>query len=116
MKENIWYCKIGGTGCYLPGGADLPMRDAITNAFRDVAGVYPEFLFSGWGQSLTESERAVVENRAPSAEYYAKLRLEAAAPDLLAALERLWGASVGTSDEEISARLHARATIAKATE
>lgn len=42
-------------------------------------------------------------------------RLIAAAPDLLAALERLWNASEGRSDEEINARLHARAAIAKAT-
>jgi hypothetical protein len=41
-------------------------------------------------------------------------RLIAAAPDLLEALQRLWEASEGGSDEEIRARIHARAAIAKA--
>jgi hypothetical protein len=85
MKEDIWFCKIGGIGCDLPGGADAPMRNAIADAFREVTGVEAQFIFSGWGQELTESERAVVENRAPSAEHYAKLKLEAAAPELLEA-------------------------------
>ena len=65
MSENIWYCKIGGEVGELPMGADSPMRRAIAQAFHDLTGRWPEFTFSGWGQKLTESERAVVENRIP---------------------------------------------------
>lgn len=65
-NENIWYCKIGGdVGNGLPMGADSPMRDAVAEAFQRLTGRSPEFIFSGWGQQLTESERAVVENRLP---------------------------------------------------
>jgi hypothetical protein len=63
--ESIWCCKIGGLTGELPKGADLPMRIAIRNAYRELTGVEPQFLFSGWGQELTEAERAVVENREP---------------------------------------------------
>lgn len=66
MSENIWFCKIGGdVGDGLPRGADGPMRDAVADAFERITGKRPEFIFSGWGQQLTEGERAVVENRAP---------------------------------------------------
>lgn len=64
--ENIWYCKIGGhfTGAV----SDVAMRHAIMEAYVKLTGTRPEFLFSGWGQSLTESERAAVEKRPPKAE------------------------------------------------
>lgn len=66
MSENIWFCKIGGdVGDGLPMGADGPMRDAIEEAFEKLTGKRPQFTFSGWGQELTEGERAVVENRMP---------------------------------------------------
>jgi hypothetical protein len=65
VKENIWFCKIGGKTGDLRHGADLPMRTAIRHAFREITGSDEEFLFSGWGGSLTEPERAVVENRKP---------------------------------------------------
>ena len=70
--EHIWTCKIGGDVANFPhGGADLPMRKAIAHAYRELTGCEPEFLFSGWGGTLTEPERAVVENRLPSLEYEA---------------------------------------------
>lgn len=47
----------------LPEGSDFPMRVAITEAYRKLTGREPNFLFSGWGEQLTELERAVVENR-----------------------------------------------------
>lgn len=115
MKEDIWFCKIGGTGCELPGGADAPMRDAICDAFREVAGVEAQFIFSGWGQELTESERAVVENRAPSAEHYAQWRLTEAAPELLEAAHAYIKVidALLLPDDEVTTLM--RAAIAKAT-
>lgn len=65
MTERIWFCKVGGETDFFEKGADLPMRRAIAKAFRDLTGRDPEFTFSGWGQELTEAERAVVENREP---------------------------------------------------
>lgn len=63
--ERIWRCKIGGRCDDFPVGADAPMRDAIADAFKEVTGREPEFIFSGWAATLTEGERAVVENRMP---------------------------------------------------
>jgi len=61
-----WYCKIGETPrSLLPSGSDLPMREAISRAYREITGREPVFLFSGWGAELTEPERAVVEDRPP---------------------------------------------------
>lgn len=61
----VWKCKIGGPDAALPYGADLPMRIAISTAYRELTGEEPEFIFSGWGAELTEPELAVVENRLP---------------------------------------------------
>jgi hypothetical protein len=65
MAERIWFCKVGGEADFFESGADQPMRRAIAKAFREVTGRDPQFTFSGWGQELTESERAVVEDREP---------------------------------------------------
>lgn len=66
--ENIWKCKIGGPVAeLLLKGADSPMRQAVERAYFELTGQYPKFTFSGWAGSLTESERAVVENRLPDA-------------------------------------------------
>jgi hypothetical protein len=81
--EKIWKCKVGGVCGDLTSGADFPMRAAIAKAFKETTGSDSDFIFSGWAAELTEGERAVHENREPSAEYYAKFKLEAAAPDLL---------------------------------
>ena len=63
---KIWECKIGEVDVsLLPHGADLPMRHAVAAEFKALTGVEPKFIFSGWGAELTESERAVVENRLP---------------------------------------------------
>ena len=64
--EIIWRCKIGGPGYLTGGGNDLPMRQAIARAYREITGFEPEFIFSGWGAELTEPERAVVEDREPA--------------------------------------------------
>lgn len=63
---KIWYCKIGETAAgNVPQGGDFPMRRAIEKEYHEITGEWPEFIFSGWGAELTESERAVVENRQP---------------------------------------------------
>lgn len=67
-KENIWTCKIGGRMAGRPNGADGPMRRAIGEAYERLTGFEYEFLFSGWGGSITGLERSVVEDRAPSAD------------------------------------------------
>jgi len=61
---KTWTCKIGEHD-FDQHGADSPMRDAVTEAYRKVTGQEPVFVFSGWGGELTEIERAVVENREP---------------------------------------------------
>ena len=64
--DPTWGCKIGVTGVHsLPGGCDLPMRVAVEAVFKSVVGVEAEFNFSGWGETLTPSERAVVDNVSP---------------------------------------------------
>jgi hypothetical protein len=67
--ERIWTCKVGGVVGEVPPGADLPMRQAVERAFQEITGLEAEFTFSGWGGTLTEPERAVVEDRLPSQEY-----------------------------------------------
>lgn len=61
---KTWQCKIGETDNVPPGG-DGPMRDAVEAAYREVTGDDPAFTFSGWGAKLSESHRAVVEDREP---------------------------------------------------
>ena len=63
---GIWQCKIGEhDGSRLGGGMDLPMREAVRRAYKEITGEEPDFIFSGWSAKLTEPERAVVENRLP---------------------------------------------------
>ena len=59
---RIWSCKIG-QAANLPKGADLPMRNAVRDEYVKMTGVEPAFLFSGWGASLDEWEKTVVEGR-----------------------------------------------------
>lgn len=55
---KIWTCKIGQVPS-IPSGADLPMREAIAKAYREITGVDPEFIFSGWGGELDPFEQEV---------------------------------------------------------
>lgn len=59
---KIWSCKIGEVSD-VPGGSDLPMR--VADAYEKITGVKPSFCFSGWGATLDDFERAVVEYREP---------------------------------------------------
>lgn len=55
-KETMWMCSVGVVGDMpLVPGSDLPMRQAIERAFKEVTGRDPEFNFSGWGSELTET-------------------------------------------------------------
>ena len=61
---KIWDCKIGEVDeSLLPDGADWPMRRAVQEAYRQLTGKEPQFTFSGWGGSLTEGEREVVNRK-----------------------------------------------------
>lgn len=58
---KIWSCKIGmATDEQVPEGADLPMRDAIKAAYKNITGVEPDFVLSGWDASLTAGEKSVI--------------------------------------------------------
>ena len=60
--DAIWTCKIGEMNRReLPDGADNPMRRAVAQAYRELTGEDPAFIFSGWGGTLTEIERNIVE-------------------------------------------------------
>jgi hypothetical protein len=86
--ENIWTCKIGGAVSRLPPGADAPMRNAVFECFRRLAESEAQFCFSGWSGVLTESERAVVENRLPAAKPEPTKTARPALSD--AEVRRLW--------------------------
>lgn len=59
---KIWYCKIGEVDPeLLVDGADALMREAVEKAYKELTGQDSNFLFSGWGAELTESEREVVD-------------------------------------------------------
>ncbi|WP_066338436.1 hypothetical protein [Azohydromonas lata] len=75
--ERIWQCKIGGRVTGLPPAADGPMREALQDAFARVTGHRCEFVFSGWGATLREGERAVHEGRTVRDDVaFAELRAE----------------------------------------
>jgi hypothetical protein len=65
MTDKVWYCKIGyADDDELPDGADYPMRESIKRKFEMMTGRQPDFIFSGWGATLDETEQEVV-NREP---------------------------------------------------
>lgn len=82
--ERIWTCKIGGpVPDNLALGADHPMREVVEAGYLALTGRRPAFIFSGWGASLEERERAVVENRLPAGQPYTVQ----VAPEIAARLE-----------------------------
>lgn len=61
---KTWSCKIGEVDeALLPDGADLPIRLAVAEAYERITGQPATFLFSGWGERLTYTEREVVERQ-----------------------------------------------------
>jgi hypothetical protein len=77
LPEQIWGCQIGGKYLRLPPGSDGPMRTAVEKAFKEITGLDAQFTFSGWSETLSESRRAVLENRLPD---YDKVIAELKAP------------------------------------
>lgn len=60
MKKKIWTCKVGEVcDSKVPYGADYSMRTAVKNAYFEVTGENPKFVFSGWGGELNDIERVV---------------------------------------------------------
>lgn len=59
--SGIWECKIGEADRErLPEGCDYPMRQAVRRAYWELTGQEPQFIFSGWGGELTDSEKAAL--------------------------------------------------------
>jgi len=51
-EKEYWNCTIGPTTRdKLPDGSDLPMRQAVEDAFRNIVGEYSAHCWSGWGLS-----------------------------------------------------------------
>jgi hypothetical protein len=72
MSERIWQCTIGGEADELPYGADLPMRTAISKAFRRITGREPPF--SGYLGKVFVDKWDALESRAVG-EVVVELRL-----------------------------------------
>jgi hypothetical protein len=65
---KIWSCKIGEVdAARLPPGSDFPMRRAVEAAYHEITGIWPDFIFSGWGAELDENEREVISSTGPDA-------------------------------------------------
>lgn len=70
QTDECWTCKIGDVRrSDLPDGSDLPMRNAVWNAFYSLTGRKPRAIFSGWGKRWRETELAVIENRMPRGQW-----------------------------------------------
>ncbi len=63
MNDSCWTCKIGPSFIDLPDGADLPMRQAVQEAYFKLTGQYPKFNFTGWGGRLDDIEQQVVDKK-----------------------------------------------------
>jgi hypothetical protein len=64
-----WSCTIGEVDAgHLPSGADSPMRRAVENAYHELTGEWPRFIFSGWGAELDPIQREIVESTGPDAQ------------------------------------------------
>lgn len=87
---TVWTCKIGWAHRdHLPSGSDGPMRAAVARAFKELTGYDDDFIFSGWGGTLTMVETAIVTKQPdpPVEEVFDAdmRRLQRLAPTLFAA-------------------------------
>lgn len=61
-KREAWSCTIGDlAGVEIPPGADLPMRDAVRDAYIRLTGKEPQACFSGWGATFDAGQREVIK-------------------------------------------------------
>lgn len=61
MAEEYWWCRVGPIDrSKVPWGGDLPMRQSVASAFRELVGEYPVVVSSGWGMDQQEAD-AVAE-------------------------------------------------------
>lgn len=90
MDKKMWHCEIGEVdGDKIPMGGDYPMRVAVAKAFKDLTGEDNIFIFSGWGNKLSEGRRAVVESRVPNRDkVYSEILTDIPTADLIAELEK----------------------------
>ena len=56
---KIWECKIGAVDS-LPEGSDLPLRQAVQAAYKELTGRDELFCFSGWGGKLDKIEEGIL--------------------------------------------------------
>jgi hypothetical protein len=75
VEPAIWTCKIGSAPRgLLPPSSDSPMRRAVSEAYERLMGFPPDYVFSGWGDALSEGQQAFIDERQPDV---AKLEAEA---------------------------------------
>jgi hypothetical protein len=61
QTDECWECKVGDVRrSELPYGADLPMRNAVKEAFKALVGRYPRAVFSGWGGRWSDEQLGVL--------------------------------------------------------
>jgi hypothetical protein len=62
MKYHVWECKIVVRGdAELPDGFDMPPRRAAIKAVES-HGIDVVCCYSGWGDSLTDSQRGICDD------------------------------------------------------
>jgi hypothetical protein len=60
-QKQIWECQIGEVDvAKLPQASDAPMRAAVREAYFQLTGEYPEFIFSRWNAELDDVRRSIV--------------------------------------------------------
>ena len=65
---KIWSCKIGECDeGDVPEGSDLLIRRAVEMAYGEITGKPPEYIFSGWGAKLNETQREIIGHERVSA-------------------------------------------------
>jgi hypothetical protein len=86
---HIWKCKIGTIQqAQITPGADAPMRSGIHNVFKELVGIPPDFIFSGWNSLLSPSEYSVVYDLPPAtneqiAKYYFDMIIDSSVASLV---------------------------------
>lgn len=62
--NNVWSCKVVGDSFKSQlHPMDFPMRNAVTDSFRRATGSSTIEVFSGWGDTISEFGKALIEDR-----------------------------------------------------